>query len=184
MLKLNEWTYQKQDKINDGSGIYVLCSSKGIEKLNNNDECGVLYIGQAKNISARLYVSQGKDWVDKKWEGFHFTHCILSYVLDFKNETEIKFFQSYPEKQRIDAGMLKGAKPRLFYSYCEAPKVEEARLLIGHIMKYGQSPSLNSSSLNWANEYKSKRDHEYYWGKKTFDIYEKFEKGLFRYLIK
>ena len=87
--------------IGKGSGIYVLCSNKRVEKLNKYDRCGVLYIGRGKNISAnRLRIKKNGE----------FDHCSLSYIVDFEKK-KLRFFRYDKDgvKHQIKSGILKEA---------------------------------------------------------------------------
>jgi len=127
-------------------GIYVLCASKPIHKPGGKDEAGILYIGctKARKLGQRLKLAKNQ-W-SRKDDLLSFDHSCFFYVLDFKDDN-LTFDKNCVVKEAIKGT----AQPLLYYQYTQDAENLEAKLLQGHVIKYGCLPPFNFTGASIAD---------------------------------
>jgi hypothetical protein len=126
------------------AGVYILMLKRKISKIYKKDPKGILYIGETENLSVRLKAARHKNWevyYEKDDNSLMFNHSLLTFAVDINENYILR-----PHKNSIDGGILKKTD-RFYLKYTVAKKGErkeiEKKLLLGHLMLFGQLPPFN-----------------------------------------
>lgn len=133
-------------------GFYILCLSRSIPKIKENDKKGILYIGKSINLANRLVILIREQWKIKlRKQSIHtFDHSALTFAVDFSDNGDL-----IPSSQLIKSGIIENDDTIYLHVFYEENYGEkEKQLLAAHIFTYGQLPPFNShgSSLKAIGE--------------------------------
>jgi hypothetical protein len=168
-MKFYSWKYADRGLVPAKPGIYILYQDSPIKKIYTIDKKGILYIGEASILKTRLKICKSKTaW--QKWycknKDVMFNHSLLTFAVDFDN-----IFNLIAHNEVTGKGLLKVNSPlKLSYLISKKHKETEKRLLIGHMMLFGQLPPFNikgpslksiweSTNTQWKSHRTFYRDH-------------------------